>query len=89
VAWLSFDQSSQPFSQQTKAYVEQIDIVNDLRMLSERLPLRSVCLKNMRISGTLLKVGARMDLTLQQIGFILCRPDDDEEQLSILETLVH
>jgi len=42
----------------------------------------------MRISGTLLKVGARMDLTLEQIGFILCRPDQDEDQNSLLEDLV-
>ena len=56
-------------------------------MLSESLPIRPVCLKNMRISGTLLKVGARMDLTLEQIGFILCR-SDEEEMNSPLEDLV-
>ena len=37
----------------------------------------------MRISSTLLKKGAEAGLTLAQIGQILCRPDDDEEQPGI------
>ncbi len=57
-------------------------------MLADRLPLRSLCLRNMRITGTLLKVAAKMGLNLHQIGYILCRSDEDEEKLSILEKLV-
>ena len=42
----------------------------------------------MRISSTLLKKGAEAGLTLSQIGQILCRPDEDDEQPSLLEQIV-
>ena len=42
----------------------------------------------MRISCTLLKKGAEAGLTLSQIGQILCRPDEDDEQPSLLEQIV-
>ena len=43
----------------------------------------------MRISSTLLKIGAtEFGLSLAQIGSILCRPDDDDEEPSLLEQAV-
>jgi len=39
----------------------------------------------MRISSTLLKKGAEAGLNLCQIGKILCRPDCDDEEISLLE----
>lgn len=42
----------------------------------------------MRISCTLLKKGAEAGLNLSQIGQILCRPDEDDEQPSLLEQIV-
>lgn len=42
----------------------------------------------MRISSTLLQKGAAAGLTLEQIGQILCRPDEDESQPSLLERLI-
>lgn len=42
----------------------------------------------MKISGSLLKRAAEKGLTLSQIGQIICRPDDDETQLSALERIV-
>ena len=59
-----------------------------MEMLESLLPFREICLKNMRISTLLLQVGARMGLTLAQIGSILCRPDEDDQLPSELETLV-
>jgi hypothetical protein len=59
-----------------------------MEMLESLLPFREICLKNMRISTLLLQVGARMGLTLTQIGSILCRPDEDDQLPSELETLV-
>ena len=58
-------------------------------MLEESFKFRPVCLRNMRISSTLLKKGTQAGLTLAQIGQILCRPDDDDTEPSILETIVH
>ena len=57
-------------------------------MLEQSLPFRPQCLRNAAISTLLLKTGARNRLTLAQIGRILCRPDDDDTQLSDLEKLV-
>lgn len=42
----------------------------------------------MKISQLLLKLGAANGLTLAQIGEILCRPDEDDEEPSILEKIV-
>jgi hypothetical protein len=42
----------------------------------------------MRISTTLLKSGAKNGLTLEQIGQILCRPDEDDTLPSLLERIV-
>lgn len=49
---------------------------------------RPICLRNVRISSHLLQIGAKYGLTLAQIGQILCRPDEDETQLSLLERIV-
>jgi hypothetical protein len=42
----------------------------------------------MRISSTLLKESAAAGLTLEQIGQILCRPDEDDSMPSLLERLI-
>jgi DNA-binding transcriptional MerR regulator len=47
-----------------------------------------VCLRNIRISTTLLKSAAEEGLTLEQIGQILCRPDEDDSMPSLLEKIV-
>ena len=43
----------------------------------------------MRISTTLLKSAAEEGLTLEQIGQILCRTDEDDSLPSLLEKIVH
>ena len=58
VAWLSFEQANQPFSQTTTDYINQINIIEDLRLLESKLTFRPICLRNMRISNTLLKLAA-------------------------------
>ena len=60
----------------------------DIELLEKTFKFRPKCLRNMRISSTLLKKGAEAGLTLQQMSEILCRPDDDDEQPSILEQIV-
>ena len=50
--------------------------------------MRQECLRNMRISCTLLKRGAKAGLNLTQIASILCRPDEDDEMPSQLEMIV-
>jgi len=86
LAWLSFPQSEKPFSEKSLEYISKLDIKSDIRLLETNLSFRPICLRNMRISSTLLKIGAtEFGLTLSQIGKILCRPDEDDEEPSILE----
>ena len=78
-----------PFSQKSLDFIRNLDIKADIELLQQHLFFRPQCLRNMRISATLLKFGALAGLTLAQIGSILCRPDDDDSKPSQLETLVH
>jgi len=64
IAWLSFSQATVPFSKESLEYIEGIDVEKDLLLLEATLPFRPECLKNMRLSTILLKVGAREGLTL-------------------------
>lgn len=89
LAWLSFEQANLPFSQKSLNFISELDAKKDVELLQQHLPFRSVCLRNMRISSTLLKIGSQSGLTLAQIGQILCRPDDDDSTPSQLEQLVN
>lgn len=64
VGWLSFEQASQPFSQRSLDFIAQLDIEADLRLLETNFYFRPKCLRNMRISTLLLKLGAQHGLTL-------------------------
>ena len=78
IAWLSFSQASEAFSQKTLEYIESLDIMGDIKMLENNFKFRPICLRNMRISSMLLKHAAKEGLTLEQIGQIMCRPDEDD-----------
>ena len=88
LAWLSFDQSEEPFSPKTLDYINRLDIDADIRLLEANFKIRAQCLRNMKISTLLLKKAAAQGLNLAQIGQILCRPDDDEDAPSLLEKIV-
>lgn len=62
--WLSFDQAEEPFSDRSLRYIREIDIMKDISMLENIFKFRPQCLRNMRISATLLKKGAKAGLTL-------------------------
>ena len=61
--------------------------MGDIKKLDKLFKFRPECLRNMRVSNILLKLGAEEGLTLAQIGMIMCR-DDDEDEPSILEQTV-
>jgi len=54
LVWLSYTQSEIPFSQKSLDYIKQIDIISDIKLLEKNFKLRQECLRNMRISCTLL-----------------------------------
>lgn len=68
LVWLSFDQADQPFSATTKEYINKLDIDADVKYLDTSFEIRPICLKNMKISGSLLKKAALKGLSLSQIG---------------------
>lgn len=86
--WLSFNQAEKPFSEKSLQYIKHLDVMKDIKLLQANFKFRPICLRNMRISNMLLKKGAAAGLTLANIGQILCRPDEDDEQPSMLETMV-
>ena len=69
-------------------YIEKLDIIKDIKILEKTFRFRPICLRNIRISSTLLQRGAKAGLTLAQIGALLCRPDEDDSKPSILEIIV-
>lgn len=85
--WMSWPQAKIPFDDETKAYIMRIDIEKDSQVLA-KLGIRNQCIKTMKITTTLLKKAVLHNMTLYQIGSILCRDINNPEQPSDLEILV-
>jgi len=83
--WFPWTQTKRSFDDETKRYIESIDIEDDVRTL-RGLGIREECLKNLRISTMWLKKGAKADLTLHQIAGALCQKGSD--QLSVIEKVI-
>ena len=88
LCWLGWRQAGKPFSLKSLSYIRKIDPVRDIQAIEKIFHFRPVCLRNIRISTTLLKRAAEQGLTLEQIGQILCRPDEDDTLPSFLEKIV-
>lgn len=90
ICWMDWEQAHVPFSTKSLAYIKKLDVLKDIKMLDTTFKFRRICLRNIRITGTLLKKGALAGLTLNQIGSILCREDDfdDDPEPSVLEKIV-
>ncbi len=86
--WLSWPHKDRPFSEKTLQYIKSINIMEDIEMLNSQYKFRPICLRNMRLSNTILKKGAAAGLTLGEIGKIWSRTDDEGEVPSIFERLV-
>jgi len=84
--WMNWPQAKQPFSSESLAYIERIDVGKDTKMLEKKLGMSADDLRPMKISTTLLKKGAARGLTLHQIGQMVCREDLNEP--SLLEKMV-
>jgi len=70
--WLYWPQVKLPFDEETKRYIDSIDVEADAILLRE-IGIREECIRTMIISSTLLKKGAAADLTLFEIASIVCR----------------
>jgi len=65
-------------------FLMQLDPLKDISTLKDTMPFRDKCLRNIRISTTLLKKGAEAGLSLYNIGSMLYR-QGYEDNLSIIE----
>ena len=54
LCWLSFPQAEEPFSKKSLEYISSINIVSDIDKLKKNFMFRPICLRNLRISSTLL-----------------------------------
>jgi len=58
LVWLGYSQAEEAFSEEALAYIRAIDTMRDIGLLERTFKFRSQCLRNLRISQTLLKKGA-------------------------------
>eukprot|EP01006_Ploeotia_vitrea_P037286 TRINITY_DN66112_c9_g4_i2.p1 TRINITY_DN66112_c9_g4~~TRINITY_DN66112_c9_g4_i2.p1 ORF type:complete len:710 (+),score=349.58 TRINITY_DN66112_c9_g4_i2:249-2378(+) len=83
--WLGWPQAKVPFDEETKRWVDNLDVARDMHELRTKFNVREECLTLMRICNTLLKKGVKAGLNLYEIASILCRSDLDEpSQLEII-----
>jgi len=83
--WLMWPQAKQPFDEETRAYIYNIDVEADASLLL-RLGIKEECVRTMIVSTTLLKQGAAAGMTLYDIASMVCR--EDLEKPSLLEQML-
>jgi len=83
--WLMWPQAKQPFDEETKAYISNIDVGADASLLL-RLGMKEESVRTMIVSTTLLKQGAAAGMTLFDIASMVCR--EDLENPSLLEQML-
>lgn len=84
LCWLDWPQTRQPFSKETKQWLDAYDVDKFIDQLRRELNIREPCLQLIRSSGNLLKKGVKANLCLHDIASIVVRQDMDVP--SILET---
>ena len=87
--WLSWSQSKVPFSASELQRIEMLDSMKEVKVLKEQLgeKIEPDAILTLHIGTALLKIGARLGLTLHSIGSIMCR--EKLEHPSALEVLIN
>jgi len=83
--WMYWRQAKQPFSPDMLEYIESLDIENDAKILAS-LGIEDSCIRTMRLTSTVLKLGSSAGLTLFDIATMVSRQKPTQE--SQLETIV-
>lgn len=86
ICWMGWKQSKEPLSKKLKDYILQMDILEDMKKISEVVKIRPKCLQNYRISNITLQLGVSYGLNLYEIGMLIYRPEFNETP-SIIENL--
>eukprot|EP00745_Piridium_sociabile_P043733 TRINITY_DN89976_c3_g1_i2.p1 TRINITY_DN89976_c3_g1~~TRINITY_DN89976_c3_g1_i2.p1 ORF type:complete len:813 (-),score=88.87 TRINITY_DN89976_c3_g1_i2:139-2577(-) len=87
LAWLEWPQVKKPIGAEELEFIRLLNPEKDAKRLQRKLGIREECLRTLRVTTRLLKIGT-LDyrLTLRQVGEILCR--DDLDKPSHLERIV-
>lgn len=75
--WMTWPQAKQPFDEETKKYIDQIDVEQDAKVLRQ-LGIREECIANMKIATAILKKGCATGKTLYDIGNVVSRTELDK-----------
>lgn len=70
--WITWPQADKPFDEETKQYVANLDIEQDVKIIKS-LGLGEKSIATLKITTTLLKKCVAANLTLSKIGKIICR----------------
>jgi hypothetical protein len=70
--WMMWPQAKQPFDEDTKKYIRNIDVEADAQLLNA-LRVRPECITTMKITTTLMKKAAAAGLSLYDIGNMASR----------------
>lgn len=73
--WYYWSQSKVKFSKDTLKYINELDIDGDAEMLHKVLHIDLLSLRNIKISGRLLKIGAKHGFTLYDIASWIAKGD--------------
>ena len=58
ICWMGWEHSQKPFSKKMKDYIANIDILEDMKKISDVVKIRPKCLQNYRVANLLLKIAA-------------------------------
>ena len=64
-----------------------MDVLENIQQLKQTIQIRDICLRNLRIAGTILKTGVIAGLPLYHIGTIMYRPGFGDDNEILLEYL--
>lgn len=87
LCWLTWKQVKAPVDEKLKAYIQQLNPLDDVMLLKNKLDLTENSLKLMALAEHFLKKAIQEGLTIFQIAMLMYR-DDEEEERSCFEKLI-
>jgi len=83
--WLYWKQAKVPFSEETLQFINTIDVEEDAKVLRAH-GISEECVRTMKVSTLLLKIGASHNLNLFQIASLVCEGNAQslESELALL-----
>lgn len=88
MCWMDWPQVKGEITWESEQYIRNLDILWYIQQLKQTINIRDICLRNLRIAGTVLQKGICAGLPLYYIGTIMYRPGFGDDTQSILEQIV-